>query len=436
MLNPVTVSPKVDLQGPYLNEVLPTEILTHLFNLILKETFGNQSKNWFSPAMVCRQWRKSFQNTFIMCLRNNNFSLHMNSCHLADFVPERVKLATLNQRIGRGDTLWMEKWMEDPSNTKNKIDFILENMWFSCFRTHLKTPHAAIQAKLKLLQTQGIMMYQPDRTLRTCVAEFFNDMPSSVIKKTSLFGISFLQEQRDKTFSADFYFAIVQQDGEALEYVPKNLKIEEMCLAAVKQNGMSLKYVPKDLQTEEMCLIAVEQNGNALRYVPENRRTESISLASVKQKGWVLEFVPKHLLTKEICLTAVQHYGEAFELVPEHLQTEEMCLAAVQHDGSLLKYVRQDLRAKAICLAAVQQNGWALRYVPSLLRTIELCSVAFKQDKAIPEFFFPKHLRTKELCDAFGLEFIEPENSEANSGYLNQLSNKIEGFFNMFWRAN
>ena len=41
----------------------------------------------------------------------------------------------------------------------------------------------------------------------------------------------------------------------------------ELALKAVEQDGDALRYVPAELRTEAVALKAVERNGDALRYV-------------------------------------------------------------------------------------------------------------------------------------------------------------------------
>ena len=70
--------------------------------------------------------------------------------------------------------------------------------------------------------------------------------------------------------------------------------------------GWVLEYVPKDLRTEEVCLIAVKQNPYALEFVPEEFKTEELCELAVNDGHWALEFVPKEFKTKELCEIAVK----------------------------------------------------------------------------------------------------------------------------------
>ena len=85
-------------------------------------------------------------------------------------------------------------------------------------------------------------------------------------------------------------------EGYALEFVPKEMKTEEICKIAVAQNSYALKFVPKEMKTEEICKIAVKQEGTVLKLVPEEMKTEEICKIAVDQEVYSLKFVPKNML--------------------------------------------------------------------------------------------------------------------------------------------
>jgi hypothetical protein len=47
-------------------------------------------------------------------------------------------------------------------------------------------------------------------------------------------------------------------------------------MAAVKQNGNALYYVPEELRDYNICIAAVKQNGEALEFVPKELRLRII----------------------------------------------------------------------------------------------------------------------------------------------------------------
>ena len=67
--------------------------------------------------------------------------------------------------------------------------------------------------------------------------------------------------------SVDAAMVAVESDGDALQYVPDELKSEAVCAKAVERNGYALQYVPDELKSEAVCAKAVENDGDALQYV-------------------------------------------------------------------------------------------------------------------------------------------------------------------------
>jgi len=50
----------------------------------------------------------------------------------------------------------------------------------------------------------------------------------------------------------------VRQNGDALEYVPENLKTAELCRIAVRNCADAFKHVPEHLRTLELCMEAAQ----------------------------------------------------------------------------------------------------------------------------------------------------------------------------------
>jgi exosome complex RNA-binding protein Rrp4 len=210
----------------------------------------------------------------------------------------------------------------------------------------------------------------------------------------------------------------LRQVGEALRYVPWDVRTREMCRIAVARNGWALKYVPEALRTDEMCRFAVAQHGGALDYVPQKLRSDQMCRIAVAQNGEALYYVPEALRTDDMCRFAVAQHGGALDYVPQKLRTAEMCRIAVAQNGTALEYVPEALRTEDMCRTAVAQNGRALVAVPDVLltgrRIWKFCSMRHRiraQKKYADEIrriavmqngktleYIPKDLRTEELC--------------------------------------
>jgi hypothetical protein len=46
------------------------------------------------------------------------------------------------------------------------------------------------------------------------------------------------------------YLEAVREDGNALQWVPDEIKTAELCLEAVKQDRFMIQYVPEELREE------------------------------------------------------------------------------------------------------------------------------------------------------------------------------------------
>ena len=190
----------------------------------------------------------------------------------------------------------------------------------------------------------------------------------------------------------DLCLAAVTHHGDALTYVPKELRDKQICLAAVTNDGQALERVPKELRDKQMCLIAVTNGSQALEYVPAKLRDKQMCLTAVTNDGQALIHVPAKLRDKQMYLTAVTHYGYALMHVPYELRDKQICLAAVTNDGQALEHVPYELRDKQICLTAVTNDGPALEYVPAELRDKQMCLAAVT-DYGPAMAFVPGELR-------------------------------------------
>ncbi len=114
-------------------------------------------------------------------------------------------------------------------------------------------------------------------------------------------------------------------------------------LEAVKLCGAALCYVPDRLKTPKICAQAVKSSAAGatpvLEWVPYDLRNEELCLAAVRAQEESLRWVPRDLCTYEICLVAVRQKPGAIARVPEDLKSREMCREAVQSDPRALQWV-------------------------------------------------------------------------------------------------
>ena len=77
--------------------------------------------------------------------------------------------------------------------------------------------------------------------------------------------------------------------------MPERLRTDELCRIAVAQHGEALAFVPQELRSAEMYAWGVGKNYRALCVVPYHLRTEELCRIAVAQDGRALYYVPTHL---------------------------------------------------------------------------------------------------------------------------------------------
>jgi len=110
-------------------------------------------------------------------------------------------------------------------------------------------------------------------------------------------------------------------------------------LSKIKSGKIITKNVPEEFLTEEFCLAAVQEDWQALLYVPEALKTEAVCNAAVGQAGEIaLNYVPDNLKTVQLYFSALMyihvHYrinyhrplGQVINFVPDELQSEVLRL--------------------------------------------------------------------------------------------------------------
>ena len=99
----------------------------------------------------------------------------------------------------------------------------------------------------------------------------------------------------------DFYLGAVQQNGLALEYVPKNIAINnyfKIALEAVQENPTAVSLVRRGLPEQyrrAIFLKAVTIDGLALEYIFEMNNDLELGMTAVEQNIYAMEFVDEDL---------------------------------------------------------------------------------------------------------------------------------------------
>jgi hypothetical protein len=371
---------------------LPEEILSKILKFLLP-VLGEGK--WNAHAFVSKKWKRFFDGNLLNCLQKGDFP-RASDRHIliSSLVKDKETLDKIHKALGK---YWIYL-MISKCRDESEASFILANIWLTPLpidSSLLANHYPKIVDLLKTLMKLNTTDYLPNKDL--CFVIQGAKLPEKTLKEAVRLGylsslILIPEDQR----TLKICLTAVQKNGNDLRYVPEELRISEIYLAAV-QNGYALQKVPKNMKTNAICWAAVQRDGLALEFVPENLRTTGICMIAMGQNRRAFKFVPEQIKMRLNCLAFVQQEGCMLEYVPEKLKTLEMCLSAVQQQGLALRYVPENLKTTEICGAAVQQNGLALQDVPENKRTPEICLAAVQKDGNSLKYV-PVNLRTLEMC--------------------------------------
>lgn len=200
------------------------------------------------------------------------------------------------------------------------------------------------------------------------------------------------------------------QDGLMLKYVPKELRCEEIIVAAIKCNWRALQYVEN--ASVYIRTRACQINGEAIQFVPGSEQTEE--MAACAARDGVLSWTSKRLLTRVICLTACIANPRAFGSVPMELRdhhiydicsrldvfaeyksfprraiTQDRLAIAISRRGCDMRRYLEILHHNHIKIAIEtwsRASGWKWDDIPLSLRSMRLGDIARKRGMDANDF--------------------------------------------------
>ncbi len=126
---------------------------------------------------------------------------------------------------------------------------------------------------------------------------------------------------------------------------------KEFCLRVLRKDGLALRYVDEEFPYD-FYLTPVQENGFALEYVPKlTSGYEAVCIEAVKKTPFAVQYVRRYLpyeINKKIFLTAVSLDGLALEYIFAAQNDVDVCLAAVKNNIFSLAFVEEDLRQQLI----------------------------------------------------------------------------------------
>lgn len=209
-----------------------------------------------------------------------------------------------------------------------------------------------------------------------------------------------LYEENPKLYKEIAILAI-KQNHKALEFVEHSNLLEELqplsekiknnyddWTEALKQDGYKLKDLPEDFINLGLVKTALNNTGEAIDFVPDNLKTEEICELAVEKFGDALAYVPVEKRTKDICLKAIKTWQNesTFWLIPDDLfKNNEFCTDLVNQDIKHLKKLYEKNSSAEIfsceeLIELLNKIPYALYYIPKTLRSVEVCKKAVEKD--------------------------------------------------------
>lgn len=228
---------------------------------------------------------------------------------------------------------------------------------------------------------------------------------------TSGHGISFVPE-RFKT--DDMYLKALATNTQALNELPVHLASRDLFLDTVRRDGNALEGVKlffEKFMTREIVNAAIEENGNALQYVPERFVTRELTLkaastarffrelnyivspkwkdreyytVAVSANGQAIGEVPGHMRSQDLVELAMETYPRAIHWLSESSKTDDVVRAAIEKDPTVVSVSiigHRDL-APDLIRKIVEADGKFLSYFREQQLSLELCVDAVQADKA------------------------------------------------------
>jgi hypothetical protein len=187
-------------------------------------------------------------------------------------------------------------------------------------------------------------------------------------------------------------------DPYILEQVNPNIQdYDSIATIAVRNVSNTLQFVPEEMRTEQLCRRAVEKNGRALRHVPEKLRSREICNLAIQTRGLALEYVPEQFKTPEMCQQAVEDQSRALEFVPDKVRTPELYITAMGEDPSwVITNLPRKLQTPEFFELMITHHPRSLHAIPTEYITPEICEIAVEQS---PQTIIdvPKSMQTLEL---------------------------------------
>lgn len=200
----------------------------------------------------------------------------------------------------------------------------------------------------------------------------------------------------------EFQFVNASDTSISGAYVKKHWDVlGDLMIWSAEQNYNAIAFVPKELRNQNMLLNLAKKSYLDFKMFPTSILTDDIWEKLVFVKSSLHKYIPRDKINRKMALHIVSVTRSEINNIPkQYLQDEEILIKGFRDLHNKHKYLND-----GICLKLVENHGSNLAHIPLSMRTLELCKVALKTfDGAITDI--PKEFLTKEFWnEAFNINY-------------------------------
>ncbi len=190
------------------------------------------------------------------------------------------------------------------------------------------------------LKTKAVIEAAFNKTIRAL--DFIPKEDQTVAMKFKyMYQLSYLQTK-------DSVLESVKEHGELLEAVRSNLMSMEVINAALNQNSNALQFVPKAMQTFEIVLDAVQKNGRLIKHVRSDLVTPALIEVAALQNIDYIRDIPKESLSQEVVMRLVENNWRALEWIDPRLLNGEIVQVALRQSSEALQFIPLEFQTPAV----------------------------------------------------------------------------------------
>jgi hypothetical protein len=181
---------------------------------------------------------------------------------------------------------------------------------------------------------------------------------------------NFLKDIPEHLRTASVCARALETPGVSGEFVPWPFRTPELYRQKLSKNGRLLEYLESPTPAE--CRVAVESYGCALQWVPEELKTQELCLAAFANDTKAINYMPLESDAWKMSIATMMLADASLELILPELRSPDLCHKFVRANPKNIQYVPAELVTAEIAQHAFDNNPYLLQYIPTARQTFEM----------------------------------------------------------------